>query len=86
LNDIQLRPIDYYAYKWQKRTGASDLARERYKRGVEPYYNALKRIILPPKIKGDPANLERMRIVVEALRRTKRTRTLSKSSWEPASF
>ena len=66
---------------WQART--LTLGVPRYTQGVQasvdlyadrfkPYYEALSRVTLPPRGKrGDPRNLERVRVIIEALRRVK---------------
>jgi hypothetical protein len=65
---MKLKSLDYVANKWQRRTGASDEARENYKSGFEPYYKALENVELPPKRKGDPANLERVHTIMNVMR------------------
>jgi len=66
---------------WQKRT--LDLGVARYPDGVsksvdvyesewKPYYDALSKIELPPRgARGDPKNLERVRVIVTTLRSVK---------------
>jgi len=66
---------------WQKRT--LDLGVSRYPDGVsksvdvyesnfKPYYDALSKIELPPRgARGDPKNLERVRVIVQTLRSVK---------------
>ena len=67
--NMKLKSLDYVANKWQRRTGASDEARENYKSGFEPYYEALESVELPPKrFKGDPANLERAHTIMKVMR------------------
>jgi transcription initiation factor TFIIIB Brf1 subunit/transcription initiation factor TFIIB len=68
---LKLRKINEIARKWQRATGASDAAMEHYKTGYQPYYNIIQKLHLPPRRKGDPANLERLRVLNEALRREK---------------
>ncbi|RLE36930.1 hypothetical protein DRJ17_07610 [Candidatus Woesearchaeota archaeon] len=67
--------------KWQRK--AMQLGAPRYAQGVqasdvdyragfEPYYEALSRLTLPPRgPRGDPRNLERVRIIMETLRKIK---------------
>lgn len=67
--NMKLKNLDYVANKWRRRTGASDEARENYKSGFEPYYEALENVELPPKrFKGDPANLERVHTIMNVMR------------------
>lgn len=48
------------------------IAEDDYAKGFEPYYNALSRVTLPPRgPRGDPRNLERVRVIVETLRKVK---------------
>jgi len=68
------RGIDDIARKWQKATGASNVAMERYKEGYQPYYEIIQKLHLPPRRKGDLANLERLRVLDEALTRERARR------------
>jgi len=64
--------------KWLKK--ASELGARRYPEGVgvalddykagwAPFYDVLSKVELPPrKARGDPANIERVRTIVQALR------------------
>jgi len=66
---------------WQKR--ALELGVPRYPDGItksvdvyltnwKPYYDALTKIELPPRgARGDPKNLERVRVIVQTLRNVK---------------
>lgn len=66
---------------WQKR--AIELGAPRYSDGVAksvdvyknefaPFYDALSKIELPPRgARGDPKNLERVRVITETLRKVK---------------
>jgi len=63
--------------KWQEKTIAKGptrwsqgvrLAGIDYARGYDPYRNEISRVQLPPRgPKGDPRNLERVRVITEAL-------------------
>ncbi|MCC6014091.1 MAG: hypothetical protein LM564_00110 [Desulfurococcaceae archaeon] len=45
---------------------------EDYKNGFAPYYDALTKIELPPRgARGDPKNIERVRVIVQTLRSIK---------------
>lgn len=56
--------------RWSQGVG---LAEADFKAGFAPYHDLLKAIILPPRgPKGDPANLERVRIIAESLHELKR--------------
>jgi len=67
--------------KWQRKavqlgapryTQGVQVADVDYKEGFGPYYDALTRLTLPPRgPRGDPRNLERVRVIVEALRKVK---------------
>jgi transcription initiation factor TFIIIB Brf1 subunit/transcription initiation factor TFIIB len=74
MSDNIKRKIDEIARKWQRATGTSDAAMEHYKTGYQPYYDIIQKLQLPPRRKGDPANLERLRVLNEALRREKTKR------------
>ena len=63
--------LDEIARKWQRATGSPDAAMERYKTGYQPYYDIIQKLQLPPSRRGDPGNLERVRVLDEALRREK---------------
>jgi hypothetical protein len=71
---LKLRKIDEIARKWQRAKCASDSAMEHYKTGYRSYYNIVQKIHLPPRRRGDLANLERLRVLNEALRREKTRR------------
>ena len=68
--------------KWKAKTLAKGpqrwsqgvtLAQPDYNRGFAPYHEALSLIQLPPRgPKGDPANIERVRVIAEALHELKR--------------
>ncbi len=48
------------------------LAQDKYARGFGPFRDAIERVQLPPRgPRRDPRNLERVRLIVEALVRTK---------------
>jgi len=67
--------------KWQRK--AVELGSRRYPEGVAagaqdykaefaPYYDALSKIELPPRgARGDPKNLERVRVIMQTLRAVK---------------
>jgi hypothetical protein len=71
MSDNIKRKIDEIARKWQRTTGTSDAAMEHYKTGYQPYYDTIQKLQLPPRRRGDPGNLERLRVLNEALRREK---------------
>lgn len=48
------------------------LAQEKYQRGFEPYRDAIERTTLPARgARGDPRNLQRVAVIVDALRKAK---------------
>lgn len=48
------------------------LAQDKYGSGFSPYRDAISRVTLPPRYaRRDPRNLERVRVVVEALKKVK---------------
>ena len=48
------------------------LAQDDYQRAIGPYNEAIRRTTLPPRFaRRDPRNLERVRVIVEALVKTK---------------
>jgi len=48
------------------------LAQNTYEQGFAPYRDAIEKITLPPRgPKGDPKNIDRVRIVAETLHKTK---------------
>jgi len=48
------------------------VAKDDYKTGFAPYYDALTKIDLPPRgARGDPKNLERVRAIMQTLRKIK---------------
>jgi len=69
--------------KWQKgavekgtqRFGPGvQLAQEAYQAGFAPFREAIARVVLPPRFaRRDPRNLERVRAVVDELRKVKET-------------
>jgi hypothetical protein len=67
--------------KWQSRTLAKgpsryaegvSLGQADYEQGIAPYRDTIERTNLPPRgPKGDPRNLERVRVIANALRQRK---------------
>lgn len=52
------------------------LAQEKYQNGFAPFRDAIERTTLPARgARGDPRNLQRVAVIVEALRKTKLAQT-----------
>jgi len=69
----QERTITLGVRRWPEGIAASGPA---YSEGFGPYHNALAALTLPPRYaRGDPRNLERVKVIAEALHKLKMSPT-----------